>query len=288
MIWITLVRGFFSENMTIENIEQTPKNFTLGELISMSLSDVPGVLRRNHLESIREHNGRLRANITLCPLYAQGSMEQSILLDSPNAVEESRVAGKWHAGIAMIGAIQERLEQVGYSLHVVFTFADLGVLVHQNFDEAMPLLDRHRTQYETSAQSALENSGVTWEFQSYSQMGIEFPQFTDPNAGEAAEGNSRREIVDRLAREVAQYNVLDEGVIARFNKKVRPIVTSMLNAFGYDLARLFLLQYGTFDAITSRPGDLNCYFERGELLLNMTNLFPHGNDPEISRVDIKV
>lgn len=274
--------------MTTENTQQELKNFGLGGLISMSLSDVPGVLRQNHLESINDHNGKVRMNITLCPLYAQGSMEQSILLDSPNAVEESRVAGKWQAGIAMISAIQERLEQVGYGLHVVFTFADLGVLVHQNFDEAMPLLDRHRTQYETLAQSALENTGVTWEFQSYSQMEIKFPQFIDPNAGEAAEGNSRREIVDRLAREVAQYNVLDEGAMARFNKKVRPIITSLINAFGYDLARLFLLQYGTFDALTSRPGDINCYLERGELLLNVTNLFPHGNDRNRSRIDIKV
>lgn len=259
----------------------------IGQAVEQAFSLVPGVQRLVGMESLHVEDNRLRMNVTLCPLYAQGTMEESTLIDSPDAVRESRVAGKWQTGIEVVRTVEQTLAASDINLHVQFTFADLGVILNSPTDEDRERLALHRNLYEQAAQEALEPLGVTWSFQSYSEMEVSFPQFISPSSDKLITG-SRRDVVDALVREASESVPFDTTAMNRFNKKIRPIVTSMVNAFGIDLSRLFLLQYGTFDAVTSRPGDLNCYFERGELLLNVTNLFPHGNDPERSRVDIKV
>lgn len=199
---------------------------------------------------------------TLCPLYAPGPLRGSKLLMPPLGLYDSRVRGKWSKGTETFAAIKRVVDQIGGTMRIMFTFADRGVIVNDPTTEDPTALVYHQQIYWQEALNDLRDLGISWEMQRYSDLIGDFPQFVDPS----------------------DSNEIDiSRILPDYNKKARKIINPMLQQFGPAITYGLLQTYGTFDAITSKPNTLNLYFERGELLLNVTNLFPHKNYP---RVDI--
>lgn len=247
-------------------------------------ADIP-VSRINNLDLVDVLDGVLNLTMTLCPLYQVGPIESSRLLGMSDAsIEASRVAKKWSLGTRVIEVVQE-ITQGEFDVRPIFTFADRGIISPADDPEIISVLDHHAEVYFQAITEEMLRLGIdSWEFYRYRELSPGFPLLFI--TGESLESGRPSELARRLAEDCRGRIAFDSTVFnfntGTFNKrKGRKIVDSLFNAFGYGLTRDLLLQYGSFDAQTSLPDGLNFYFERGPLLLNVTNLFPHKHYPRI-------
>jgi hypothetical protein len=253
------------------------------ESLGQSLGSLEGVTRASGLEGLVVVNGILRINTTLCPLYQQGSLNESQLLVG-GTIAESRVANKWNSFVLMSRDVLGVASEFGIGVDATLTYADLGV-ISTNPDESVDrgAIEHGWQQYRDAARYELPEE-LSTRFQRYSQIGS-MPQFVRPS-GESSNWTSEVEgrVVRQLAENQVTFSPRVSGLLGGINRRGRKILRSLVNDFGEPIATGLLLQYGKFDSITSDPGSLNLFFERGELLLNVSNLFPHGEYP---RVDVK-
>jgi len=269
---------------TEQRLEQNGDlNYSLEQQLSRKLEE-QGVraMRMDNLEAIPNGSSQLVVTTTICPLYELGNLRDSRLMTT-GTVEKSRVSEKWIQGVRVNQSLQEIIGRSGRNMKVIFTFADLGVIHNSPSESDLAALDYHESQYRLAAERDLGSRGINWELIRYSDISPEFPRFISVGGGESQV--DPKEIANQLAQELRDQVSFDSSVInsetGMLNKAGRRIVTSMVQSLGAELTRGLLLQYGTFDAMSTQEQALNVYYERGELLLNMTNLFEHKRRPRL-------
>lgn len=283
-----LQRRFFStKNMVDRDLHTSgERNITLG----ISEADFAGRLQQSgvavhrleNLASLDISNGVLVATTTLCPHYAHGGLESSRLVEPPEGFFNSRVAIKWHEGLKVYKAIQGLLPS-GVKIKVLLTFADLGVIAGSGYENGRleNTLLYHEQLYRQAATMDLDHLGIEWEFQRYSDLKQDFPRTIGVGNGPQADlAGAVPQVLERLNGLLC----FDESVISPeggLSRRGRKIINSMVGSFGPELTAGFLQQYGTFDSLTTVEKGINIFFERGELLLNVTNLFPHKRRPRL-------
>jgi len=246
----------------------------------------------SHLEKVYVLGDQLPMNVTLCPLYVQGY--DSALIDPScvgNPIEASRVGGKWTAMVETVLAVQKYLNkaQSGVIPSVNLTFADAGVLTKNPTSEDIDVLMRNEDAYRQAA-GIFTEKGIPWSLSRYSNMPIEFPRFVPAMQPDEEIRPSAAKVHDLVAKLISDGIIFDESVInpetGSLRKNPKQIVSSMIKSYGQDATEWLIRQYWLFDGHESRKNRLNLYFERGELLLRLGNLFTHG--VHYPRIDIIV
>jgi hypothetical protein len=247
------------------------------------------VQRIDNLDRVNWSADMITMTITLCPLYDDSEINDSGLIIHPTPIYKSRVHGKLVDGLKSVEALKETMTQFGKSLHVIWTFADVGVLLGSipNGSEEKTL-NQHAYLYRRAIREAPEMEGVSSDFHRYSSLEDQaLPRFMRVG-GRNQEAHSLFEDLggnrsiylsseyfsDDILQNESQQNLQPNG-------KGSKILRSLIDAFGYETARNFLIQYGFYDSLSSLPDSLNFYFERSTLLLNVTNLFTHKKYPRI-------
>lgn len=280
---------------------------------------------RDIVETLRIHGLRIRKSdnlflldrlardplivtMTLCPLYAVSSLSESRLIKTPDTIEQSRVVEKWRVGTRVFKAIAEACSKKGIGTEAVLTFADVGVITKESSEEDVSLLAYHERLYRDAAERDLRGVlGIQYSFQRYSDIHPEFPQFIRATSARSArihmeQGISTRALLREntgLRSEVAELMnrlhqkgmVFDPSIYDKqtgyLSGRTEEFVVSLMRQLGsgFDLTEGLMRQYGTFDAHTTLPGELNIFIERepAALLLQLTDIFPHRQNP---RVDI--
>lgn len=252
--------------------------------------------------------GPLLVTMTLCPLYASVSLNESRLINEPAGIEQSRVAEKWKVGVQIFEAIKEAALKSGRNVVALLTLADLGVITGNAFEEDSSILAYHETLYRSAADRDLERRlGIPYHFQRYSDIVSGFPRFIKATGGQAVFNQKdrgissgvllrenpalRSETAALINRLIQERVVFDQSVYysrtETVSAKTQEFVVSLMRQVGsgFNLVEGLMRQYGTFDARTTRRNALNIFIEReaAALLLQLTDLFFHRHNP---RVDI--
>lgn len=248
------------------------------------------ILRFENLQGLKIVDDVVRVNITLCPLYTGKTLEDSDLLPSGTSLtgmRQSRVYNKLLDGFTFIQSLKESLRPIDTKIFVQFTFADTGVLLnHEPGTRDERNILHHLWLYRKAIRDSTIMKDVHWDLTCYSKHNDRvLPKFLRQKPV-SARTLARRLFTD-LTQPVLSLGCFDSSMVNKqthsINKSGAAIIASLVDAFGRDTARALIIQYGFYDAITAGPDDLNLFFERGPLLLNLTDLFPHKNYP---RVDI--
>lgn len=216
--------------------------------------------------------------ITLCPLYGQGPLEESTLIAPPERMEESRVYNKWQSAMSLVETFKNGLSQFMITPRVVFTFADLGVISRTQDERTNELLAYSEQLYTNAARDRLGIMGVEFDFLKYSDLRSDFPRFIAPGGNMDGLFRSKKDISEKMDAMIGRLNQSGIEFADNFDRKT---IEKMMTSLGVKVTEGLLAQYGTFDAITTRDGKINAFFERSGLLLQVTDLFPHRDRPRI-------
>lgn len=246
--------------------------------------------RVDNLQKLKAVAGAIGVNITLCPLYIGKTIGDSDLLASGTSMAEmrqSRVYNKLMDCFACIQSIKENVNPIDTEIDVHFTFADTGIFLgHQPETKDEKSILHHLWLYRKAIRESAVMKDVHWNLTSYSKLNNKvMPKFLFQESANST--TQARRLFSELTRPALSIECFDHSIINKrthlINKSGAAIIAALIDAFGHDTARALIIQYGFYDAITTGPHDLNLFFERGPLLLNLTNLFPHKKYP---RVDI--
>lgn len=237
-----------------------------------------GVQKTHNLGDINYLNGDPEIRITLCPLYAHGTLDKSTLIEYPAKISDSRVHGKWQSGVALIKSFNDILNQYMIQPKISFTFADLGVISSNHTGEVDGQLRYSERLYRQAIGEEIEQLGIECNFSRYSDLRSDFPRFIKPGGGMDKSFTSNKDMDVKMNAMLQRLN--DTGIKFSwgFNKKT---ISKMMSEFGIKITEGLLAQYGMFDAITTSDQSVNTFFERSGLLLKVTDLFPHSNRPRI-------
>jgi glycine cleavage system regulatory protein len=265
---------------------QIDLNHIEGQIINRLRGANLHIKRYENLGDIDVSNGNIVVTSTFCPLYTHGSLEESALITPPATIEDSRVSGKWEAALQVFNGINKITQEQGLSVHGIFTFADAGVIVAQESDLDQGVLQYHENLYQNGIDTQMGGFGLTYDFQCYSDLIPDFPAVFRSRNNRDIE--SYPKLATEIARELGNDVIFAKSVIndetGTINRSGKKIIVSMLKTLGPDLTIGLLRQYGSFDAMTTKEGALNVFYERGQLLLNVTNLFEHKRNPRLDIV----
>ncbi|HET9946455.1 MAG TPA: hypothetical protein VFQ63_00115 [Patescibacteria group bacterium] len=243
----------------------------------------------------------VNALFTFCPLYAQGSLQESGLIYEPAPIEDSRVAGKWEAVKNVVVALSDELKHQGKSLSLTVVLADKGVLLnHEPTAEDQAALTYHAGLYKEALEEVCEENGIDLQFLRFQDEGVDvhFPSFVNPSAPipnvARPEGFDRRGVADvedpatMLALIKDYMESLGVDSLPVINKKMRATIKDLISAFGPQTTFWMVAGYLAFDyKIPELLGEGGLYIsaERFPPIFRIARLTPDLND--MARVEVK-
>jgi len=235
----------------------------------------------------------LSGAVVFCPLYGQGPLENSRLINSPLKFSDSRVYQKNLAYSRVISGVSQYIASLGGEVVLKAVFADRGVLLGKNPDnEDLDALNYHKRLYGDFIVDLCVKNGIrSHNLQSYEDLSVEFPKFVDPRlqipqddeAGLMVEKTSSK-IIGMLNKHLGlPFEILD-------NKRSRKVIERVMGMNGIDFNAAFWLigGYLAFDyKIASMIGKNGLYLasERFDPLFYISKLTPSLDG--LTRVQIK-
>lgn len=253
-------------------------------------SQIIHVEKTNKLGKFDSMSGdHLDITMTLCPLYELGSLSGSRLLlpqpdlSSTEVIERSRVSVKWRTGIAALRSIQKTASRskFKYSISALIAFADRGVITGNPEQESPQVLLAHERIYRAALQETLGDI-MDFRFFRYSDIAPDFPQFViDTDAQPVSRTDDRQVEIDRAANLINR--LVQSGMSINQEVSKRRVAELIQQIGSVSLTEALMRQYATFDARTTQVNAINLFIERrpASLLLQVTDLFPHGQHPRI-------
>jgi hypothetical protein len=233
----------------------------------------------------------IKALFTLCPLYQQGTLEKSELLQKPNTLPDSRVAGKWDALQKVISHMQTSLNGANKTLDVTIVFANKGVLLNhvptQADEEA---LRYHEQLYKQAVLAFCKEKGIQARFLTYDskEIDVRFPKFINPNDEipgiSRLTDDSRRDVIDAenpndmillLNQYMTSFGL--KNAISEVRTKTRQTIKDLIKAFGTKTTFWLVAGYLAFDGkIPELIGENGIYMatERFAPLFKIARLTP--------------
>ena len=154
----------------------------LGDVLFRRLSKLGEVTIHNMGVRNPDLPKHLKMLIILCPLYSQGSLQDSTLLPDPKDLAESRVGPKFNVYTEAAKATKEHLNAIGRTMELEILFADRGVLIsHDPTTQDLEALESHRALYVGELLKGLGGTNMTFRMRSFSELGghaiTKIPQF---------------------------------------------------------------------------------------------------------------
>lgn len=253
---------------------------------------VPGTTIQNQ----RSIEDPVKVLFTLCPLYAQGSLEQSALLTNPTSIAGSRVAGKWDALKLITYAIKDELEVRGQELDVTIVFANRGVLLGHDpkpADSESLLLQEEI--YRIEMGRFFDKFGIPHVYETYDTLEVSLPTFVNtqtPIPPLSYEGPIPTQIAGSIEgmliatiNDRNEQNEIPTHLVN--NKRNRHKITSLMSAFGPPTSYQLVSGYLAFDYMIPRligPDGIYLSTERFAPLFRIASLTP--DVKEMTRVEI--
>lgn len=232
-------------------------------------------------------NSTLKVLLTFCPLYQQGSLEQSRIMLPPASISQSRVGRKWDALQVVIGAMHSYLSSVGGKMEVSAVFANKGVLLgHAPTKKDEEALIHHSVLYKEAVDSYFNQKGIDYSYLTYEDLDANFPTFVNPSAAIPSSGPN-------LIAQINEY-LQDQGISTTqvtSNKSGRRLIEKLHNLGGRMSAEAvfwLIMGYLAFDhMIPQIVGKNGLYLatERFEPLFGISNFTPALK--EMPRINIK-
>jgi len=229
--------------------------------------------------------------VVYCPLYAQGSLRESKLLNTPAGISDSRVVNKNFAYSKVIASLSEYSKKISGGLKLFAVFANKGVLLAgEPSEKDLIALDYHDTLYKTATLSMCKQLGIEYSFSNYENLDVDFPVFVDPSAPLPKEievpGNAKAESI--MINILNSYLKLPHTIVD--NKKNRKIIERILNmeGLGFNGAFWLIAGYLAFDyKISPLVGENGILLaaERFEPLFGIAKMTPSLS--ELTRINIK-
>lgn len=237
--------------------------------------------------------GEITTLVVLCPLYGQGSLEESVLIVAPSGVGDSRVVNKLRGYMKVLAGMNEYVQATGGKINLKVVVANKGVLMGQAPTETdVAALEYHRELYEVVWGEFAREQGMGLVVADYDDLGVEFPRFVEMGAGlpegvEEPTGSAK----EQAGVMIEQFNALlelPEEIVN--NKKNRNRVARILEmeGLGYAGAWWMVAGYLVFDhRIAELVGDNGVYLmaERFEPLLSVARMTPSVDG--LCRLEIK-
>lgn len=162
--------------MSSENTPGSCEQFTSEGFWSVVYGSYPDVRVSNKKDI---SGGPVSATVIYCPLYAPGSLEESALIQSPQRIQHSRVAGKLAGYEKVLAAMANYAKATGVQFHLNAVFANRGVLVgHPELADDVALC-YHRELYEEFTVGFCSTYGGSYNFYDYDDLEVNFPQYVD-------------------------------------------------------------------------------------------------------------
>lgn len=237
-------------------------------------SSMPGVKVYN------EQDVGLNPNLTviLCPLYAPGSLEESLLVSKSGTIYDSRVSGKFDAYQNVIKAMSTHLTEKGGSPRLTSIFANKGILHADEVTTSdLEALQNHSMLYQQRLAELSSELGIEHQHIDYDDIGVEFPDFVNPGQDVPVDLNiqERKEwkMIDALNRS------LDLPHNIKNNKKMRHVVKGIMRMSGVGFKEAYWIIAGYMAAdhkIADIVGDNGVYLvaERCGALFRISKLTP--------------
>lgn len=160
-------------------MENTQKKYSLSEFLGKGKKILSGAGNRGakltfiNWENIK--NQEMAFIIPLCPLYAPGNIDKSILLENPQSIIESRVVSKWNFIEDFLKTLASHEIFSGSKKTIHFVLADKGIITNQNNLEV--ILKKHSLVYqEAISLLASEYTQFDFEYTDYTQLEVVFAQ----------------------------------------------------------------------------------------------------------------
>lgn len=204
--------------------------------LEVALSRYLGGSGRVSIRNFSEANfvsEEIRVLAVLCPLYAKSPLGDSELIQSPNALEESRVGVKFQIYSDTAKVLDDFASASGRSVIFEMLFADTGVLLRREPTQAdVTALGLHRQLYEAKAVEAFRGTGISFRIRSFSELAGQpitmIPRFIKTHPEESAMPNAKH-IMYEISNELESM-----GIGAELSSKgVRnSIIGEMINMNG--------------------------------------------------------
>lgn len=224
----------------------------------------------------------LNAVITLCPLYGQGTLDESrVQRVGETSLAASRVANKWHAVQQVVAGVRTYVKGVGGSVNLTAVFANRGILLKgEPTEDDYAAIEDHDIVYKEVLEEFCAAQGMALTYHTYDDLGVTFPRFVNPETQPPVEGTMA---AASNSRTIAQLNALAErfGVPTQVidNKKNRKIIDKVSHMDGISSNGVFWLVAGylAFDHMLPELVGENGFYlatERFEPLFGITNMTP--------------
>lgn len=191
---------------------------------------------------------KVKVLMALCPLYAQGTLRDSRLLQNPKSIEESRVGGKWTVYSEIISRMSESLLALGVDLELKIVFADTGILLgHEPTKDDTNAVNSHNYLYMEEVSKLLNPKGIPYTYTSHSELGVTVPRFFNTQEKTPIRGTITQE---GMIEKVNSYlkSIGSEGKIKQTNDSRRVVFNFMnMNSLGLDMAFWLMAGYVGFD-----------------------------------------
>lgn len=248
-------------------------------------SRFPGAVVHNNTEI--QGQDPLQLLFTLCLLYADGTLQESKLLQNPEDISDSRVAGKWLAIKEFMLFLQDTLGTESEGVVAQVVFANTGVLLETIPTEVDYLaLQQHEVLYQQAVCEFMNYLGIPYSFSTFTQLGISFPQFVHPEQELSFSYTTIEEYIQGINRYLQELNSPNQ--ISNINKKKRSVVKELIHKLGERTAFWIITGYLVFDhLIVDLIGKDGMYLstERMDSLFRIAYLTESLKEP--LRVEIK-
>lgn len=233
-------------------------------------------------------NKYLHIMIPVCPLYKHSeSLNDSVLIDSPKSIEQSRVAQKWDAVKSILDLLHtlksSLLQEI--SIDITILLADLGIICTSE-ENILQRLIQHQKVYETATQHLAESyPELGIHFTTYSAIGVNCSLVINPN-----------ETIPIEFSELVEHEQLVEWTKLKLNKRNlswlpnnKKILDKLISQFGISLGTNFLYSYLAPDKQLENLGNVMINIERGRSVLFKLPYFDlHGFQAYAPTIEVQV
>lgn len=212
----------------------------------------------------------ITALIVLCPLYAPGDLAKSQLIYPPYGIYDSRVHTKFNAYFDVLGNMAKYLNSVGGSLTLKAVFANKGVLIKNPIPEDYQALVWHSELLSTATANFCQKMGISHEYYTQSDFGIDFPTFVgmEESVGGIGQGGPI-ELIDILNKLVCV------SVVNNRDNRHRVKRVMEIDGVGFTGAFWIIAGYLAFDTMISElisPNGIYLSAEKAHSLFGVAHL----------------
>jgi hypothetical protein len=232
----------------------------------------------------------------LCPLYGpSNSLSESVLIEEPKSLNDSRVGIKWTSGMYVKKGIKEYLQRVeNSSFEELVIFADKGVISSDPsiFEEEKIRL--HEEFYRKQVEVDMTELGISYSFETYSSLGVVMPTFIAVEEDcpfDLVQLPWEHQIIERVKRKLLAWDPQDlRGWNLSYSNKMKRIMPDLIGEWGEKdpdtLTVGLIASYLAFDPLLPSLGNVYMVAERAEGLFHLTQFDIQGEQSYMPTIQL--